>query len=232
VSLLLTRPLGVKAAINPVIASGGADPEDRAAARSNAPLTVLTLDRVVSLRDYEDFARAYAGIGKALATWSWDGQRRGVFVTVAGSGGADVGGDVLERLLGAIRASGDPHVSVRVASYRPRAFSISFKVKVDPLLETSIVKGAAVDRLRSAFGFEARAFGQPVSLSEVLATLHGTRGIVAVDVDSLARTDGVGGSGLVAPLPAARPQADSLTGTHPAELLTLAEGPLQPGDMP
>ena len=231
-SLLLTRPLGLKSASNPVPADGGADPEDRAAARSNAPLTVLTLDRVVSLRDYEDFARAYAGIGKALATWSWDGQRRGVFVTVAGPEGSAIGADVLERLLGAIRSSGDPHVSIRVASYRPMTFSVAFKLKIDPLLEKPAVRLAVVDRLRAAFGFDARAFGQTVNLSEVMATLHGVRGIVAVDVDSLARADGVGGSGLVAPLPAGLPQADSLTGTQPAELLTLGPDPIVPGDMP
>ena len=46
-------------------------------ARQNAPFTVLTLERVVSLQDYEDFARAYPGIAKALATWTWDGRKRG-----------------------------------------------------------------------------------------------------------------------------------------------------------
>ena len=52
----------------------------------NAPLTVLTLGRIVSLRDYEDFARAFAGVAKALATWTWDGERQGVFVTDRGRG--------------------------------------------------------------------------------------------------------------------------------------------------
>ena len=67
--------------------TGGDDPESLDRARLNAPLTVLTLDRIVSLRDYEDFARAFAGIAKALATWTWDGERQGVFVTVAGVDG-------------------------------------------------------------------------------------------------------------------------------------------------
>ena len=90
-SLLLTRPLGVRAALNPLPAAGGDDPETLDRARRNAPLTVLTLDRIVSLRDYEDFARAFAGIAKALATWTWDGERQGVFVTVAGVDGAAAG---------------------------------------------------------------------------------------------------------------------------------------------
>ena len=115
---LLTRPLGLKAAQNPVPAVGGDDPEPRDAARENAPLTVLTLDRVVSLLDYEDFARAFAGIAKALATWSWDGQRRGVFVTVAAPDGDPVADDVLEKLEAAIRKAGDPFVPLRLKSYR------------------------------------------------------------------------------------------------------------------
>ena len=80
---------------NQLIARGNvaADPESRDDARHNAPLTVLALDRIVSLQDYEDFAGAFSGIGKALATWTWDGERRAVFVTVAGPGPA--GSDLL-----------------------------------------------------------------------------------------------------------------------------------------
>ncbi len=51
---------------------------------------MLTLDRIVSLRDFEDFARAFAGIGKAQATWLWDGERRLVHLTVAASNGGAV----------------------------------------------------------------------------------------------------------------------------------------------
>ncbi len=72
-STLLTRPPGLKSAINPLAAEGADEPESFANAQQNAPLTVLTLDRVVSLEDYENFSRAYAGIAKALATWTWEG---------------------------------------------------------------------------------------------------------------------------------------------------------------
>ena len=54
-SMLMTRPLGVTGAINPLAATGGEDAEQRDDARDNAPLTVLTLDRVVSLLDYGKF---------------------------------------------------------------------------------------------------------------------------------------------------------------------------------
>ena len=66
-SILQSRPPGLRGVNNPVAASGGADPESLGSARSNAPLAVLTLDRIVSLEDYQNFAAAFAGIGKALA---------------------------------------------------------------------------------------------------------------------------------------------------------------------
>lgn len=39
------------------------------------------------------------------------------------------------------------------------------------------------------YAFEARAFGQPVALSEVIASIQANRGVVAVDLDRFARTD-------------------------------------------
>ena len=58
ITLMATRPLGIRSVTNPLPASGAADPESRDSARANAPLTVLAMGRVVSLRDAEDFARA------------------------------------------------------------------------------------------------------------------------------------------------------------------------------
>jgi predicted phage baseplate assembly protein len=67
ITLPLTIPLGVKEVINPLRASGGADRENRDLARRNAPLAVMALDRLVSTQDYADFARTFAGVGKAAA---------------------------------------------------------------------------------------------------------------------------------------------------------------------
>jgi hypothetical protein len=190
-SLLMTRPLGLKEVINPLAADGADDPESLDEARHNAPLTMLTFDRIVSLQDYEDFARAYAGIGKALATWTWDGRRRGVFVTVAGPGGAAVKPDsnLHTNLLAAIQQAGDPFVPLQVASYRQALFRIAGSIKVDPDYQPDKVLAAVEQALRSHFSFEARSFGQPVMLSEVIAVMHTAPGVVAVDLDKFERTD-------------------------------------------
>jgi predicted phage baseplate assembly protein len=186
-SQLMTRPLGVKGAVNPSPAEGASAPESLKEARRNAPLTVMTLERIVSLRDYEDFARAFAGVGKALATWTWNGERRGVFVTVAGADGASLAPDgvIAKNLLGAMRAAGDPFAPLALGFYKPRRFRLKAKVKVDEDYDSAAVLAAVERDLRDRFSFEAREFGRPVMLSEVVAVMQGAPGVVAVDVDEL-----------------------------------------------
>jgi len=224
-SQLMTRPWGVKAVTNPLVTSGAADRESRAEARRNAPLTVLTLDRIVSLQDYEDFARAFAGIDKAMATWAWVGQKRRVFITVAGAQGAAVTGDsdLYKNLKKAIGQSGDPTIPVSVASYVQCLFRLHAVVQVHPDHIPEKVLAAVEQELRECFSFAAREFGQPVTLSEVVAVLQDVQGVVAVNVKKLYRAeeDPQQKKRLNAALP--RPGRDRV---FAAELLTLDPQPI------
>jgi hypothetical protein len=227
---LLTRPPGLKSAINALAAEGADDPESFANAQQNAPLTVLTLDRVVSLEDYESFSRAYAGIAKALATWTWDGRTRGVFITVAGPLGAEVSDTLAQNLITAIHNAGDPFVPVLVASYVQAHFKLAGKIKIDPDYETEKALAAANDTLRDTFSFAKRQFGQPVALSEVIALVQAVAGVVAVDIDTLYR---VGKPvTLNARLEAELPTGGDPAALSPAELLTLDPGPIDLEVMP
>ncbi|HEY2990887.1 MAG TPA: putative baseplate assembly protein [Candidatus Binatia bacterium] len=229
-SMLLSRPLGVKGVNNPLDAEGAADAESMDDARRNASLTVLTLDRVVSLKDYEDFSCAFAGVAKALATWSWDGKARGVFVTVAGVAGAAIStdSDTYVNLLAALGRAGDPFVSRRVESYRKALFRIAAKVKVHPDHIAEKVLQAVEQALRAEFSFDARAFGQPVTASELIAVIQAVPGVVAVDLDKLYRP----GQPSSARLDAATPLPGEAGALAAAELLTLDPGPLELGAMP
>ena len=190
-SQLLTRPLGVKEVVNPVAATGAADPEVLENARINAPLGILTLGRIVSLQDYEDFARAFAGIEKALATWTWVSERRHIFITVAGAGGKEIEKDGLlyDNLLKAIRKQGDPQVSLTLESYIPRFFRIKANIQVDSDYINEDVFAEIEDGLRETFSFKNRQFGQAVNYSEVISVIQQVEGVVAVDIDKLYRSD-------------------------------------------
>jgi hypothetical protein len=188
-TMLLTRPLGVKGVTNPLAANGGDDRESLADARRNAPLTVLTLERAVSLKDYEDFACAFAGISKALATWVWDGKRYSVFITVAGPKGAAIEekSQTYENLLTALQKSGDPYVKISIKSYKKTFFKIAGNIKVSSDYQPEKVLESVKQELRTRFSFDARDFGQPVMLSEVIAIIQAVQGVEMVDVDKLYR---------------------------------------------
>jgi len=220
-TLLMTRPLGLRSVINPLAASGAQDEQSLADARTNAPVTVLTLDRIVSLLDYEDFARAFSGIAKALATWTWTGHTRQVFVTVAGINGDDVNDNsVLQiRLLSAMRKAGDPLVPIRVKSYRKPKFRVAAAVKVDADYVQASVFAAVESALRASFGFDARSFGQPVTLSEVTAVMQEVPGVIAIDVNKLFRSGDAEERKTF--LPAQSPQVGEGPNALAAELLTL-----------
>jgi|APLak6261658528_1056013.scaffolds.fasta_scaffold00017_14 predicted phage baseplate assembly protein len=187
ISLLQTRPLGVRAVTNPLESRDAQDSESRDELRANAPLTVLTLGRIVSLRDYEDFARAFPGIAKALAIWTWDGEKRAVFITVAGTNGADVqsDGDLYANLLAAVRTSSDPYTPVRVVSYSKALFRLAAKILVDSDYLAEQVVRAVRTALQTRYSFPNRQLGQSVFMSDAIATIQAIPGVVAVDLDSL-----------------------------------------------
>ncbi len=228
-SQLLTRPLGVKDVVNPFATEGAESPESIDAARSNCTLSIRTLERVVSLQDYEDFARAFGGVAKALATWFWDGKRRGVFLTVAGADGraVDAGSQLRANLIGALRDAGHPGLPIDVRGYVDRRFGarITVATAADRVRETVIdaVRAAVLER----FGFDARSLAQPVTIDEVLAAAQAVHGVVAANVTRL-NYDALGD---VEPrLAADGPHAGGATPTG-AELLTVDPAALELGDL-
>ena len=192
-NLLLTNPLGVRSVTNPIPSNGGDNAENINSARKNAPLFTLTMDRVVSLQDYEDFALAFAGIAKALATWTWNGRSRGVFITLSGPMNTDIPEDspIYKNLLSALQNFGDPFVPLDVRSCRKAYFRLSANIKVDPDYQRDSVISAIRQAVITQFSFESRRLGQSVTLSEVIAVIQAVPGVVAVDMDSLYRIDDV-----------------------------------------
>ncbi|HJV48146.1 MAG TPA: putative baseplate assembly protein [Geothrix sp.] len=187
ISLLASKPLGVKAVVNPLRASGGADKDTRDQARGRAPLGTLSLDRLVSVQDYADFAMTFGGIGKASATKLTDGLRQVVEITVAGAGDIpiDRGSDLYANLVKAFRTYGDPYQPIRVDVRELRLLVINAGVKVLPDYLWVNVKPKVQAALLDTFGFERRDLAQPAYLSEVIQTIQGIPGVAYVDVDAL-----------------------------------------------
>lgn len=223
-SLLMTRPLGTRAVTNPLPTSGGADPETRDEARVNAPRTVLTFDRVVSLLDHADFARSFAGIAKAEARWVWEGRTRLVLITVAGADGAPVSLQKRRDLAEAIRAAGDPHLPFRIDSFDARTFDVHVGVFIAGDRDWETMATSVRAALLDAFSFRRRELAQSVTASEVSSTIQAVDGVVAVDLDAT----GIRLAGQqppAQPVLVARPGRASSTGPQPAQLITINPAP-------
>ncbi|MEV4789859.1 putative baseplate assembly protein [Streptomyces tuirus] len=181
----LTRPLGVTAVTNPRPVTGGADADGPGLTRRTVPLAVSALDRLVSESDYEDFARSRAGIGRAAARELFDGRRRVLHVTVAGTDDVPIAPDsnTLTALRGALAEYGDPGLPVRVDGRELVLLLIAAKVKVAPDQAWQYVEPRLRQALLHRLGFEGRELGRPARLSEVLATAHTVPGVDYLDVD-------------------------------------------------
>src|SRR5215471_16702519 len=187
ITTLMDRPLGVSGVNNPQAATGGQDAQSVDGIRDNAPLSVLTLGRAVSITDYQNFARSFAGIAKAYAIWIPSGPGRGVFVTVAAAGGSALppGNATLDNLVTALQNFGNPLVPIHALSFLETLFSLSADIKYDPDYDAIHVKQNVRDTLRQRYGFDARTFGQGVSSDEIAAFIQAVPGVIAVNVKSL-----------------------------------------------
>jgi len=193
INLLLTRPLGLKSAFNPLSPTGAINPETPDDARRNAATTVFTLGRVVSKSDYEQFVMAFTGIAKAQATIVWNDQVRRVFITIAGPTTPDqpigteitTGSALYRKIASSLHDVSDPAIPFKIVSYRTALFRMAVSVKIDP--NQAGVLSAVGQKLRASFSFDARIFGQSVTSREVIDIIQTVPGVITARVDLLYR---------------------------------------------
>jgi hypothetical protein len=191
ITQVVTKPLGVKGVINPLRASGGADRESILSARRNVPLATLALDRLVSVQDYADFARTFAGVGKASADSLSNGRRQLVYLTIAGADNIpiDPSSDLYQNLVQALHRFGDPHQPLQVDIAEVLFLVISAHVRLLPDYELEAVEPQIRAALLDAFSFERRELARPVFESEVLSIIQAVAGVDYVELEILGAVD-------------------------------------------
>jgi predicted phage baseplate assembly protein len=201
-TLLLTRPLGVKSVTNPGSPTGALAAETADDARRMADNMVLTMGRVVSLSDYEDCALSYAGIAKAQATIIWNNERRSVVVTIAGApspeqpgtfttDGTQVPEPLYAKIYAGISSLSDPSIPFILQRYETIFFKVSAHVKITANALLPLVQRDIEQTLRTHFSFPTRKFGQQVTVREVIAVIQALPNIVTVHGVKLQRSHGM-----------------------------------------
>lgn len=220
-SLMRSRPPGVRGIRNPVPAGGGTAPETAVNIALAAPVSTRTLDRIISLADYVEFAATFPGCAKATASMLAMPSWRGLAVTVAAQDGAILSDSdpLVTTLTQQIAGHRHSDLPFRVLGYRPAYVKIAVEVTIASWADSDVIYAAADRAIRAMTTFAAARFGKPLRASEVITAVQRIPGVQGVRLTALYRGDespSVAGS----IMPAAT-RFDALLGLLPAELVML-----------
>ncbi len=171
---------GLRAIVNPVAVSGGADAQAGLSLQTYAPRSVLAFNRAVSIADYQALAAAVPNVTRALAIWSWraDKLRAGVTVYVGGSG------DVVTPTAAALTSQGDPNRPVWVEPATPVTAALLLTLMITPGIDaahlTTNVTTALADPDTGLFSPANLGIGQSLFDSRIEAACLAVAGVVAI----------------------------------------------------
>ena len=133
---------------NPVAVSGGADAQAPEDVRADAPASVCTFGRAISLTDYEVIAAQTPGVSRTAASWTsaQAGQRTLVTIYVDGGQAAAAAASA------ALADAGDPNRPVVVLAANPIELNLSCTLVVAADRQVTVVVAAATAAVSGSAG--------------------------------------------------------------------------------
>ena len=168
----------IKAVHHYTDATGGNDMEDASSMRDNAPATVLTLERAVSLNDFANLAVSHSSVRQARAfALPPIGRNERIRVVVVPAG-STLSNDLKKSLQIFLVGNAIPGINLQVEQYQPLYFllDVLIRVKSDEY-EPDTVKEEVRSRLSTSFSVDQRQINQPLYLSEVYQVVEATTGV-------------------------------------------------------
>jgi len=171
---------------NPLSLTGGADAEVASEIRRNAPATVLTLGRAVSMQDFTALASSFPGVLNVTSGWGWhpDRQRAVVMIWVAEEGALDES-KLRDWLLG--MAAEETPIEIVVATPDTRSLTLSIAVNdafvaddVRTEVHTKLVEGILSIQNVPIGGVIYRS-----ALVKEIQTVPGVESVPSIMVDAL-----------------------------------------------
>jgi hypothetical protein len=169
----------VESVLQPMETTGGNDMEDVTSLRENAPASLLTLDRAVSLADFENLAASDSRVwqAKAFSRASVLNRHENVEVVIVPAGGGELG-DLASNIKKSLQSKALPGVIVTVSKYSeiPLDLDVTIKVKDDeynPEMVIDEVKSALLD----AFSLSRSRLGEHLYLSRVYQVVENVEGV-------------------------------------------------------
>ncbi|MBT3218729.1 MAG: hypothetical protein HN348_06525 [Proteobacteria bacterium] len=206
---LRNPPPNVRRVRSLTAATGGTPAEDIHSLKRRAAKATRTLDRIVSLTDFEDYVGGMRGVALVDANLVWGGHQETICVTVAVDEAADLHRlqqeaplrDSIHAALRQFRLEGQ---ALRVVSFKPRMFALSVDILVDGQTDVEEVESWARAVLTEHFCFDNRHLGQEATALEVVWLLASGERVIDVRVVEMVFVDTPAQSGVPARLLARR----------------------------
>ncbi len=184
----------IQSCTNPLPASGGTDPETNDQIRRRAPQAFLsqepsTLQRSVTMADYEAVAEANSQVDQAVASLRWTGSWYSIFLAVEPKGGGDLSSTLQKSLKQTVERYRFAGQDLKLESPQYVSLQIELQVCVDPSYFQSQVEQSLLQILgnqilpngqKGLFYPDNFTFGQTVYLSPVYAAARSVPGVVSV----------------------------------------------------
>ncbi len=180
----------------PDVAAGGSEPEDGENARDAAPGKIQSLDRLVSLQDFESEALAISGVTKAAASWALVDNNPEVVITVLMDTGRENEIEVVGQTLAAYNKSRGPnrfpitpHKGLRryVVVHATFGFDSTYleenlKAEIQKALGVNSGVPNAKDDQSGLFSLRQRRFGQREYATSIAGRIQQVKGVTWAEV--------------------------------------------------
>jgi len=171
---------GLKNILNPVGASGGADPETIPEMRNAVPKSVMLLGRIISMLDVEAVVSSVPGVRATQVEWRWSKTRQGSMIHVYYIGELSLQSTIIGRL----NAISDPSQVYQVEKAVDMPVKVIIDLSIDPAYNFDDLVTATSDCLINAtnglLSTGHIGIGKPIYRSQLYKVLTSIEGITGV----------------------------------------------------
>jgi hypothetical protein len=182
------RPAGIRAVTNPVPAQGGTNPEAVPSMRSRMTFAARSIDRIVSLNDYQSFALSQDEVIKAhVDAVATGAPEPTIYLTVGVRGDLPIHAmpGAAERLRKAIYGARASDSACQVAGFNAVYFSLQARIKPDGTVKPGVLEANIRAALVNAFSFDLRLFAQDVTAADVISVIQNVAGVYDASLEAL-----------------------------------------------
>lgn len=171
-----------------VSAAGGSDPESIDSIRVNAPKSLSTGHRAVSLVDYANVVLGVSGVAKAVALGT---SYTSIRVFVLGANAAALNSTTKALVLSYMQNWKMANANVSLIDGAVVPVNVSCSVTVLSSYNQAAVKNNVTNAIKALFAFSNVNFGQRVAVSDVYTAINSVEGVDFATLTVLSTTTGV-----------------------------------------